>query len=62
MEAVRVRLGEKQLNWYGIHYSTLLGKTYAQLYRGFTLDRGRCPRGSSRRSGCPAAVRPWAVR
>ncbi|MEV5011010.1 hypothetical protein [Streptomyces sp. NPDC055692] len=40
MEAVRVRLGEKQLNWYGIHYSTLLGKTYAQLYRGFTLDRG----------------------
>ncbi|MFB7577314.1 hypothetical protein [Streptomyces sp. NPDC056165] len=34
MEAVRVRLGEKQLNWYGIHYSTLLGKTYAQLYPG----------------------------
>ncbi|MFD5134616.1 hypothetical protein [Streptomyces olindensis] len=24
-EAVRTGLGEKQLNWYGIHYSTLLG-------------------------------------
>jgi pimeloyl-ACP methyl ester carboxylesterase len=34
MEAVRVGLGEDQLNWYGIGYSTLLGKTYAQLYPG----------------------------
>ncbi|WP_234042946.1 alpha/beta fold hydrolase [Streptomyces marianii] len=33
-EAVRVGLGEKQLNWYGIHYSTLLGRTYADLYPG----------------------------
>lgn len=34
MEAVRIGLGEDQLNWYGIGYSTLLGKTYAQLYPG----------------------------
>ncbi|MFC8517721.1 alpha/beta fold hydrolase [Streptomyces sp. NPDC057257] len=33
-EAVRAGLGEKQLNWYGIHYSTLLGRTYAKLYPG----------------------------
>lgn len=33
-EAVRIGLGEKQLNWYGIHYSTLLGRTYAKLYPG----------------------------
>ncbi|WBP91249.1 alpha/beta fold hydrolase [Kitasatospora cathayae] len=33
-EAVRTGLGEKQLNWYGIHYSTLLGRTYADLYPG----------------------------
>ncbi|MEU6221523.1 alpha/beta fold hydrolase [Streptomyces sp. NPDC047022] len=33
-EAVRTGLGEKQLNWYGIHYSTLLGRTYAKLYPG----------------------------
>ncbi|WP_225321099.1 alpha/beta fold hydrolase [Streptomyces luteolifulvus] len=33
-EAVRKGLGERQLNWYGIHYSTLLGRTYAQLYPG----------------------------
>ncbi|MFF9624815.1 alpha/beta fold hydrolase [Streptomyces griseosporeus] len=33
-EAVRKGLGEKQLNWYGIHYSTLLGRTYADLYPG----------------------------
>lgn len=33
-EAVRTGLGEKQLNWYGIHYSTLLARTYAHLYPG----------------------------
>ncbi|MGV9274987.1 alpha/beta fold hydrolase [Streptomyces griseosporeus] len=33
-EAVRTGLGEKQLNWYGIHYSTLLGRTYADLHPG----------------------------
>ncbi|GHF34202.1 alpha/beta fold hydrolase [Streptomyces fumanus] len=33
-EAVRTGLGEKQLDWYGIHYSTLLGRTYADLYPG----------------------------
>lgn len=33
-EAVRIALGERQLNWYGIHYSTLLGRTYAKLYPG----------------------------
>ncbi|MCM2422950.1 alpha/beta fold hydrolase [Streptomyces sp. RKAG293] len=33
-EAVRIGLGEKQLNWYGIHYSTLLGRTYAKLFPG----------------------------
>ncbi|MFG2716176.1 alpha/beta fold hydrolase [Streptomyces goshikiensis] len=33
-EAVRTGLGERQLNWYGIHYSTLLGRTYADLYPG----------------------------
>ncbi|MEU0853507.1 alpha/beta fold hydrolase [Streptomyces flaveolus] len=33
-EALRTGLGEKQLNWYGIHYSTLLGRTYADLYPG----------------------------
>ncbi|MFJ8547267.1 alpha/beta fold hydrolase [Streptomyces sp. NPDC093586] len=33
-EAVRTGLGEKQLNWYGIHYSTLLGRTYAGLHPG----------------------------
>jgi pimeloyl-ACP methyl ester carboxylesterase len=33
-EAVRTGLGEKQLNWYGIHYSTLLGRTYAALHPG----------------------------
>lgn len=33
-EAVRTGLGEKQLNWYGIHYSTLLGRTFAGLYPG----------------------------
>lgn len=33
-EAVRKGLGDQQLNWYGIHYSTLLGRTYAQLYPG----------------------------
>ncbi|WP_406192979.1 alpha/beta hydrolase [Kitasatospora sp. NBC_01560] len=31
-EAVRIGLGEQQVNWYGIHYSTLLGRTYAGLY------------------------------
>ncbi|TCO52938.1 alpha/beta hydrolase [Actinocrispum wychmicini] len=34
MEAVRVGLGERQLNWYGIHWSTLLGRTYAQMFPG----------------------------
>ncbi|MFD4868114.1 alpha/beta fold hydrolase [Streptomyces sp. NPDC058412] len=34
IEAVRIGLGERQLNWYGIHYSTLLGRTYARLYPG----------------------------
>ncbi|MFE2548202.1 alpha/beta fold hydrolase [Streptomyces sp. NPDC059355] len=33
-EAVRIALGERQLNWYGIHYSTLLGRTYAALHPG----------------------------
>ncbi|MCK8677002.1 alpha/beta fold hydrolase [Streptomyces lichenis] len=33
-EAVRIALGEARLNWYGIHYSTLLGRTYADLYPG----------------------------
>ncbi|MEU2879942.1 alpha/beta fold hydrolase [Streptomyces sp. NPDC007070] len=33
-EAVRTGLGEKRLNWYGIHYSTLLGRSYAKLYPG----------------------------
>ncbi|MFJ6728193.1 alpha/beta hydrolase [Streptomyces sp. NPDC091281] len=33
-EAVRIGLGERQLNWYGIHYSTLLGRTYAKLHPG----------------------------
>ncbi|MFI5698570.1 alpha/beta fold hydrolase [Streptomyces xanthochromogenes] len=33
-EAVRKGLGDQRLNWYGIHYSTLLGRTYAQLYPG----------------------------
>ncbi|MGW2996557.1 alpha/beta fold hydrolase, partial [Streptomyces sp. NPDC001193] len=33
-EAVRIGLGERQVNWYGIHYSTLLGRTYAKLYPG----------------------------
>ncbi|MFJ1706991.1 alpha/beta fold hydrolase [Kitasatospora sp. NPDC088346] len=31
-EAVRSALGEQQVNWYGIHYSTLLGRTYAKLF------------------------------
>ncbi|MER8186904.1 alpha/beta fold hydrolase [Kitasatospora sp. NPDC094015] len=33
-EAVRGALGEEQLNWYGIHYSALLGRTYAALNPG----------------------------
>ncbi|MFF1904537.1 alpha/beta fold hydrolase [Kitasatospora sp. NPDC058218] len=33
-EALRIGLGEQQVNWYGIHYSTLLGRTYADLYPG----------------------------
>ncbi|MDF9817020.1 alpha/beta fold hydrolase [Streptomyces sp. SPB162] len=33
-EAIRIGLGVRQLNWYGIHYSTLLGRTYAKLYPG----------------------------
>ncbi|MFE2875098.1 alpha/beta hydrolase [Streptomyces roseus] len=33
-EAVRIGLGERQVNWYGIHYSTLLGRTYAKLHPG----------------------------
>ncbi|MFI0406428.1 alpha/beta fold hydrolase [Actinomadura sp. 3N508] len=33
-EAVRVGLGERQLNWYGILYSNLLGRTYADLFPG----------------------------
>ncbi|MEU9073845.1 alpha/beta fold hydrolase [Kitasatospora sp. NPDC004745] len=33
-EAVRIGLGEQQVDWYGIHYSTLLGRTYAELYPG----------------------------
>ncbi|GLW02498.1 alpha/beta fold hydrolase [Streptomyces lavendulae] len=33
-EAVRTGLGEQRLNWYGIHYSTLLGRTYAALFPG----------------------------
>jgi pimeloyl-ACP methyl ester carboxylesterase len=41
-ETVRIGLGERQLNWYGIHYSTLLGRTYAALFPGrlrmMTLD------------------------
>ncbi|MEU9385338.1 alpha/beta fold hydrolase [Streptomyces sp. NPDC048279] len=42
IEAVRTGLGVQQLNWYGIHYSTLLGRTYAALFPGrlrtMTLD------------------------
>ncbi|MFI7599156.1 alpha/beta fold hydrolase [Actinoplanes sp. NPDC049681] len=41
-EAVRIALGEHKLDWYGIHYSTLLGRTYAALFPGrlrtMTLD------------------------
>ncbi|WP_242902688.1 alpha/beta fold hydrolase [Actinomadura terrae] len=33
-EALRVNLGERQLNWYGIMHSTLLGRTYATLFPG----------------------------
>ncbi|TMQ95565.1 alpha/beta hydrolase [Actinomadura soli] len=33
-EAVREGLGERQLNWYGILYSNLLGRTYADLFPG----------------------------
>jgi pimeloyl-ACP methyl ester carboxylesterase len=33
-EQVRLALGEKQLTWYGITYSTLLGRTYAKLHPG----------------------------
>ncbi|MFJ7078979.1 alpha/beta fold hydrolase [Streptomyces sp. NPDC098781] len=33
-EYVRRALGEKQLHWYGITYSNLLGRTYAKLYPG----------------------------
>ncbi|MGV9266222.1 alpha/beta fold hydrolase [Kitasatospora sp. NPDC003701] len=31
-EAVRTGLGEQQVDWYGIHYSTLLARTYAGLH------------------------------
>ncbi|TDD23823.1 alpha/beta fold hydrolase [Actinomadura sp. KC06] len=34
VEAVRKGLGERQLNWYGILYSNLLGRTYADLFPG----------------------------
>ncbi|RZS44756.1 alpha/beta hydrolase family protein [Herbihabitans rhizosphaerae] len=34
MEAVRIGLGERQLDWYGIEWSAVLGKTYAQLFPG----------------------------
>ncbi|GAA4239030.1 alpha/beta hydrolase [Actinomadura meridiana] len=33
-EAVRKALGERQLNWYGILESTVLGRTYADLFPG----------------------------
>ncbi|MEZ0107720.1 pimeloyl-ACP methyl ester carboxylesterase [Catenulispora sp. EB89] len=33
-ERLRVGLHETQLNWYGIQYSDLLGRTYAQLFPG----------------------------
>ncbi|QWF78593.1 alpha/beta fold hydrolase [Amycolatopsis sp. CA-230715] len=33
-EAVRVALGEQRLDWYGIQYSDLLGRTYAKLFPG----------------------------
>jgi pimeloyl-ACP methyl ester carboxylesterase len=33
-DQVRLALGERQLTWYGITYSTLLGRTYAKLYPG----------------------------
>lgn len=33
-EAVRAAIGERRLNWYGIAYSTLLGRTYADLFPG----------------------------
>ncbi|GAA1988422.1 alpha/beta hydrolase [Amycolatopsis minnesotensis] len=33
-DAVRAALGERQLNWYGIQYSDLLGRTYAKLFPG----------------------------
>ncbi|MDH2428435.1 alpha/beta fold hydrolase [Sphaerisporangium sp. TRM90804] len=34
LDAVRVALGERQLDWYGIKYSDLLGRTYAKLFPG----------------------------
>lgn len=33
-EPLRIALHERQLNWYGITYSDLLGRTYAQLFPG----------------------------
>ena len=33
-EQLRIALGVRQLNWYGIQYSDLLGRTYARLYPG----------------------------
>lgn len=34
MEAVRIGLGERQVHWYGIQYSALVGKAYAPMYPG----------------------------
>lgn len=34
LEAVRIGLGERQLNWYGIGWSAVLGKTYEQMFPG----------------------------
>ncbi|MET8449048.1 alpha/beta fold hydrolase [Streptomyces sp. NPDC005209] len=51
-EEVRIGLGERQLNWYGIHYSTLVGRTYAKLYPGrlrtMVLDTALDDTGSAR--------------
>ncbi|MET8018971.1 alpha/beta fold hydrolase [Streptomyces decoyicus] len=63
IEAVRTGLGVRRLNWYGIHYSTLLGRTYAALFPGrlrtmtldTALDDTTSPRGRLV-SGAPPAL------
>jgi pimeloyl-ACP methyl ester carboxylesterase len=38
MDVIRRDLGERRLNYYGISYGTVLGATYANLFRGHTGD------------------------